>query len=74
MQAIHKLVHLFGGRKRGFIEHIQAAFSGVRLLATRKMFLQRGCFHACIGQLLRRAGRGRKAFDLVPLLPPRLHG
>ncbi len=39
MQAIHKLVHLLGGRQRGFIEHVQAAFSGVRLLSTRKMFL-----------------------------------
>jgi hypothetical protein len=67
MKAIHKLVHLFGGRERGFIEHIQAALSGVRLLSPRKMLLQRGCFHACIGQLLRRAGRGREAFDLVPL-------
>jgi hypothetical protein len=51
MKTIHKLVHLFGGRKRGFIEHIQAALSGVRLCPKRKMFLQRGCFHACIGHL-----------------------
>ncbi len=67
MKAIHKLVHLLGGRERGFIEHIQAALSGVRLLPACKMLLQRGCFHACIGQLLRRAGRGREAFNLVPL-------
>lgn len=39
MQAIHKLVHLSGGRKRRFIEHIQAALSGVRVLSTRKMLL-----------------------------------
>ena len=67
MQAIHKLVHLSGGCERGFIEHIQAAFSGVRLFSTRKMFLQRGCFHTRIGQLLRRARCGRETFDLVPL-------
>jgi hypothetical protein len=67
LQAIHKLVHLLGGCKRGFIEHIQAALAGIRLFSTRKMLLQRGCFHACVGQLLRRAGRGREAFDGVPL-------
>ena len=45
MKAIHKLVHLLGGRERGFIERIQAALSGVRLLPACKMLLQRcrGC-------------------------------
>jgi hypothetical protein len=56
MKAIHKLVHLFGGRERGFIEHIQAALSSVRLLAARQMLFQRESFHACIGQLLCRVG------------------
>jgi hypothetical protein len=39
MQAMYKFVHLSGGRKRGFIEHIQAALSGIRLFSTCKMLL-----------------------------------
>jgi hypothetical protein len=39
MQAAHKLVHLFGGRKRTLVHHIEPVFARVRPLALGKMGL-----------------------------------
>src|ERR1035441_9313081 len=66
MQAAHKLVHLLGGRKRTLVHHIEPVLARVRPLASGKMGLQSLGLDTGLAQLLRRAGRGRKALDLVP--------
>src|ERR1039457_4073952 len=66
MQAAYKLVHLFGGRKRTLVHHIEPVFARVRPLASGKMGLQSLGIYAGVAQLLRRAARRRKALDLVP--------
>ena len=67
MEPVHEFMQLPGRCQRGFVEHIQALFARVGLLAARQMFLQRGCFHARLGELLCRAGCGRETFDVVSL-------
>ncbi len=74
MKAIHKLVHLLGGRKRGFIEHIQAALSGVRLLSTCKVLLQRGRFPCPHRPAFVPRGKWARSLRPCTLAPPRLHG
>src|ERR1017187_4916450 len=60
MQAAHKPVHLFGGRKRTLVHDIEPVFSSIRPLALGKMGLQSLGLDTSFAQLLRRAGRGRK--------------
>src|ERR1039458_1152570 len=60
MQAAHKLVHLFGGRKRTLVHDIEPVLARVRPLASGKMGLQSLGFDAGVAQLLRRAARRRK--------------
>jgi hypothetical protein len=67
MQAPDKLVHLFGGRKRTLVHHIKPVLSRIHALASGKMRLQGHGLDPGIGQRLRRAGRGREAFHLVPV-------
>src|ERR1019366_6325315 len=66
VQAAYKLVHLFGGRKRTLVHHIKPVFARVRPLALGKMGLQSLGLDTGLAQLLRRAARRRKTFDLVP--------
>src|ERR1039458_6134616 len=66
VQAADKLVHLFGGRKRTLIHHIEPVLSRVRPLALGKMGLQSLGVDTGLAQLLRRSARRRKALDLVP--------
>jgi hypothetical protein len=68
VQAAHKFVHLFGGRKRTFIHHIEPVFARVRPLALGKMGLQSLGLDTGLAQLLRRSARRRKALDRVPCL------
>src|SRR5271167_1974272 len=39
MEPVHKLMHLPGRCQRGFVEHIEAFLSGIRLLSTYQMLL-----------------------------------
>src|ERR1035441_6780770 len=65
VQAAHKLVHLFGGRKRTLVHDIEPVLAGVRSLASCKMGLQSLGLDTSLAQLIRRAARRRKALDLV---------
>ena len=67
MEPVHKLMQLPGRCQRGFVEHIEPLLASIGLLATCQMLLERRCLHACLGELLRRAGRWRETFDLVSL-------
>src|ERR1035441_1690444 len=66
MQAAHKLVHLFGGRQRTLVHHIEPELARVWPLASGKMGLQGLGLDTGIAQLIRRAARRRKTLDLVP--------
>ena len=65
MEPVHEFMQLPGRCQRRFVEDIESFLACIGLLAARQMLLQRGCFHARLGELLRRARRGRKAFDAV---------
>jgi hypothetical protein len=62
MEPIHKFMHLPGRCQRGFVEYIEPFLPAIRLLSTNQMLLQRRCLHACVPELLRRAGRRRETF------------
>src|ERR1035438_5120147 len=66
MQAAHKFVHLFGGRKRTLVHHIEPVFARVRPLATGKMGLQSLGVDTGLAQLLGSAAGRRKTLDRVP--------
>ena len=65
MKPFDELVHLARRGKRRLVEHIEPLLTCVRLLSPRKMGLQSRGLDAGLGQLLRRARRGSKTFDLV---------
>src|ERR1035438_8460123 len=55
MQAAHKLVHLFSGRKRTLVHHIEPELARVWPLASGKMGLQGLSLDTGPAQILRRA-------------------
>jgi hypothetical protein len=59
-------VHLFGGRERTLVHHIEPVLAGVRPLPLGKMRLQGLGLDPGLGELLRRAGCGRKTLHRVP--------
>jgi len=59
-------VHLFGGRKRTLVHDIKPMLAGVHPLPLGKLRLQGHGLDPGLGELLRRVGRGRKAFDPIP--------
>jgi len=69
VQAADKLVHLFGGRKRTLVHHIEPVFARIRPLASGKMGLQSLGLDTGLAQLLRRAARRRKTFDVYRPAP-----
>ena len=67
MKPFDEVMHLPSRCQRRFIEHIEPFLAGVWMFSTRQMLLQRGRFHARLGEFLRRARCGRKPFDPVSI-------